>query len=151
MKEIIRKTEDGRDSRVTPDEITALLPEEVFVFGSNTMGRHGKGAAKTALKWGARMGHGEGLSGSTYGIPTKGTDLRRSLPLDVIDRHVRLFSDFAKANPLKTFLVTEIGCGLAGYHPKDIAPMFWRCSGLPNVFLPRRFWRRLKQTEHEAE
>lgn len=123
----------------TPDNITHLLPDEVFVFGSNRIGRHGKGAAKTALKWGAKMGQGEGLMGRTYGIPTKGHDMWVSLTLPQIKAHVDKFIHCAKDHSNLTFLVTEIGCGLAGYKPKDIAPFFEECKYMQNVILPQRF------------
>ena len=130
--------------RITPDNITEVADNEVFVFGSNTVGRHGKGAAKTAMKWGAKYGQGEGLMGRTYGIPTKGHDMRVSLQLKNIEMYVVRFGHFADLNPRLTFLVTEIGCGLAGFKPKDIAPMFTRAAELPNVHLPASFWRHIK-------
>ena len=119
--------------------IKTLKPNEIFVFGSNTMGRHGKGAAKTALGWGAKWGQGEGLQGQTYGIPTKGTDLRIALPLNRIQVYVDRFIIFAKAKPQLTFLVTEIGCGLSKYKPKDIGPLFKKAKDIPNIILPPRF------------
>ena len=131
-------------NRTTSDLITDLRPNEVFCFGSNTLGRHGKGAAKTAMKWGAKYGHGEGLVGCTYGIPTKGHDLRLPLSIARISIHVDKFLVFADLNPDLTFLVTEIGCGLAGYGPKQIAPLFEGAHTLPNVHLPASFWRQLK-------
>lgn len=112
---------------------------EVFVFGSNYDGRHGKGAAAQARKWGAKNGQGSGLMGRTYGIPTKGYDLSRALPLRDIRREVDAFIAFAAANPDLTFLVTEIGCGLAGYSVDQIAPMFMACVGMDNVVLPKSF------------
>lgn len=119
-----------------PFMITQLGPNQIFVFGSNLAGRHGKGAAKTALKWGARFGHGEGLQGRTYAIPTKDRGLRvRSL--DEISRSVKRFLNFSDTKPELIFLVTAIGCGLAGYSPNEIAPMFMGCH--PNVVLPEEF------------
>lgn len=109
------------------------------MFGSNYAGRHGKGAAAQARKWGAKNGHGAGLMGRTYGIPTKGYDLSRALPLRDIRREVDVFVAFASANPDLTFLVTEIGCGLAGYSVDQIAPLFRSCVGMNNVILPRGF------------
>lgn len=125
----------------SPEHITALGPNEVFVFGSNRIGKHGKGAAKTALQWGAKWGVGEGLMGRTYGIPTKGHDMRVSLPLEQIALHVARFRSYAAAHPELVFLVTEIGCGLANYAPKDIAPLFAACRTMSNVRLPVRFIR----------
>lgn len=119
--------------------ITELKPNEVFVFGSNEIGKHGKGAAKTALKWGAKWGQGVGLMGKTYGIPTKGNDMSKSLTLKRIEKYVYQFIDFAKTRPDLMFLVTEIGCGLAGYKPYDIAYMFNDAMDMDNVYLPESF------------
>lgn len=129
--------------RITPDHIYALLPGEIFVFGSNTIGLHGKGAAKTALKWGAIPGKGSGLMGSTYGIPTKGSNMKVALNLSRIEFHVENFINFATINTDLTFLVTEIGCGLAGYKPSQIAPLFKEAIKYDNIHLPRSFWRNL--------
>jgi hypothetical protein len=127
--------------RITPENITALSPNEIFVFGSNYLGKHGKGAAYTAFKkFGAVWGIGRGLQGNSYGIPTKGTDLRRALPIAEIEKEVLLFIKDAKEDPQLIFLITEIGCGLAGYTPKEIAPLFRECVSMENVYLPERFW-----------
>lgn len=97
---------------------------EIFVFGSNLAGRHGKGAALHALKnHGAIWGRGKGLQNNSYAIPTKDVQLR-TLDLADIDVHVEDFIDFAAMMPELTFKVTAIGCGLAGYKPEQIAPMF---------------------------
>lgn len=129
--------------RVTPDEITKLGETEIFVFGSNQNGRHGKGAAKTALGWGAKWGQAEGLQGRTYGIPTKDASVRRTLSLDEIQPYIDRFIEFAKESPDLIFLVTEIGCGLAGYKPKDIAPLFEKAVDVENIYLPAKFWHKL--------
>jgi hypothetical protein len=123
--------------------VTELAANEVFVFGSNHAGRHGKGAAAQACKWGAKNGQGSGLMGRTYGIPTKGYDLSRALPIREIRSEVDVFIAFAAANPELTFLVTEVGCGLAGYDARDIAPLFRPCLKLSNVVLPEGFHRAL--------
>ena len=125
----------------TPDPVTELLEGQVFVFGSNRAGRHGRGAAKTALKWGAIYGQGEGLMGQTYGIPTKGRKME-VLTLREIGYAVDRFLRFAEAHPELTFLVTPVGCGLAGYSPKDIAPLFLPPPFNPiNVILPESFFK----------
>lgn len=124
----------------SPDLVTSLKPNEIFCFGSNTAGLHGKGAAKQALTLGARWGQGSGLQGSTYGIPTKDHHMK-VLPVNKILRYVDEFVEFAQKSPQLTFLVSEIGCGLAGYSPKDIAPLFEKAVKLENVRLPRRFLR----------
>lgn len=109
----------------------------IFVFGSNLAGRHGKGAALYALQHhGAVYGQGMGLQGSSYGIPTKDEYLK-TLPLIRIQLHVQEFLRFAASNPDLTFQVTPIGCGLAGYQPKDIAWMFR--GHTQNVQLPIEF------------
>jgi hypothetical protein len=119
----------------SPPNIISLSENEILVYGANEAGRHGAGAAKQAIKWGAKYGR-YGYSGKTYGIPTKDSDIE-TLPLEAIAVHVRHFMDFAKLNPQLTFLVTQIGCGLAGYKPKQIAPMFRNAPG--NVRLPQSF------------
>lgn len=115
--------------------ITELQANEVFVFGSNLAGRHGAGAAKQALKWGAIYGVGVGHRGKTYAIPTKDENIQ-TLPLYQIKEYVKEFISYAKDRP-EIFLVTAIGCGLAGYQPKDIAPMFNDVS--KNIVLPKEF------------
>jgi len=119
------------------------MDRRVFVFGSNLAGRHGRGAAKDAvMHHGARYGQAEGHQGSSYGIPTKDR-LLRTLPLDAIRRHVDTFLVFAHAHPELTFRVTAIGCGLAGYTPPDIAPMF--ATAPANCQLPPEFREHLER------
>lgn len=114
------------------------MGDPVFVFGSNLAGRHGKGAALWARQHrGAIYGQGEGYQGNSYAIPTKDGNLK-TLPIDEIAHHVTLFLEFALSRPDLTFQVTPIGCGLAGYQPKDIAWMF----DLPppkNLIMPPEF------------
>lgn len=126
--------------RVSSDNITQLSENEVFVFGSNQAGRHGKGAAHTALRFGAKHGTAAGIQGNAYGIPTKNSDITRTLKLSSIAKYVDEFVEYAKANPKRVFLVTEIGCGLAGLNPKEVAPLFKACKDMENVYLPRSFW-----------
>ena len=126
--------------RITPNHITTLKPHEVFVFGSNEAGRHSRGAALTAKQWGARRSVAAGRSGQTYAIPTKPADVRVRLCLRDISKYVDDFVQHAQAHPSDYFLVTEIGCGLAGYSPRDIAPLFRGAVELRNVALPARFW-----------
>lgn len=98
--------------------------QEVFVFGSNLAGRHGKGAALAARRlWGAEYGVGVGPTGNAYAIPTKDERLR-PLHIDVIAGYVDAFKTYARAHPQVFFRVTRVGCGLAGYKDSDIAPMF---------------------------
>lgn len=125
--------------RITPSLIISLAPEEVFVFGSNTVGHHAGGAALMALSWGAVLGEGAGLRGQTYAIATLDERLEQRAISDIM-RDVLAFVEVAKANPELKFLVIEIGCGIAGFTPGSIAPMFRPCIELLNVHLPDRFW-----------
>lgn len=107
-----------------------MMPGQVFVFGSNLAGRHGGGAAKyAALKFGAIYGQGEGRQGQSYAIPTKDGNLR-TLPLDQIEIYARRFAQYAALQHHEGFLLTPIGCGLAGHKVEDIWAMFHRI-GLP--------------------
>lgn len=133
--------------RTTPDNIKKLNEGEVFVFGSNQSGRHGAGAAKTALGWGAVWGQAEGLQGKTYGIPTKDKTIWRTLTPREIKPYVDRFIEFAKKHPEMTFLVTEIGCGLAGMKPKQVAHLFEDAINVDNIHLPARFWHKLQPHE----
>jgi len=111
----------------------------IFVFGSNLAGRHGRGAALYARQHhGAIYGQGDGLQGDSYAIPTKDARLR-TLPLADIKGYVEGFKTFAASRPDLLFKITPIGCGLAGYKPADIAPMFHGSTQnciLPDEFLP---------------
>ena len=109
----------------------------VFVFGSNLAGRHGKGAALWARQHrGAIYGRGVGRQSDAYAIPTKGGQLR-VLPLHVIRTHAAEFLEYARQRPGVRFELTPIGCGLAGYRPNQIAPMF--ADAPANVTLPAVF------------
>lgn len=122
---------------------------EVFVFGSNLAGRHGKGSALEAYKkHGATYGQGVGLSGNSYAIPTKDQYIR-TLPLHIIKKYVDQFVLFAISNPTITFRVVEIGCMLAGYKPADIAPMF--INAPKNVLLPDSFNAILNRTNDSID
>lgn len=111
--------------------------KEIFVFGSNLAGIHGAGSARYAFeKHGAKMGIGIGLQSSSYAIPTKDKNLK-VLPLPEIKKYVDEFLEFAKEHQEMRFNVVAIGCGLAGYKEKDIAPMFRDRS--ENVRLPDEF------------
>jgi hypothetical protein len=123
--------------KYTPENITSLDKNEVFVFGSNLAGIHGAGAAKLAhTNFGAIYGKGNGIQGQSYAIPTKDFAIE-TLEYTNIEKHVQEFITFARENPEIIFLVTLIGCGLAGYKPKDIAPLFY--SVPLNVILPKEF------------
>lgn len=129
--------------RTTPEIIKTISENEVFVFGSNLSGRHGKGAAKTALGWGTKYGQASGIQGRTYGIPTKDASIRRTLSIEEIKPFVDDFIEWAKYHSGNIFYVTEIGCGLAGLKPKEIAPLFKDAVNVDNIHLPARFWHKL--------
>ena len=101
--------------RITNNRIQDLKPDEIFVFGSNLAGAHGGGATLLA-------------------IPTMHGGV------DKIDPYVKDFICFAKQHPEMTFLVTEIGCGIAGFLPEEIAPLFNEAILVGNIYLPERFW-----------
>ena len=126
--------------KFTPEVITSLAKDEIFVFGSNLAGVHGAGAARLAYqRFGAIWGKGEGLMGLSYALPTKDTDIE-TRSLEHIGYSVIRLIDCCYANPDKTFLVTKCGCGLAGLRVQDIAPLFKTQSSLPtNLVLPREF------------
>ena len=127
--------EDMKNERITPQWIKDLKENEIFVFGSNLAGMHGGGAARIArLHFGAVMGKGVGLQGQSYAIPTMQGGV------DTIRPYVNDFIAFAKAHPDLHFLVTPIGCGIAGFEPDDIAPLFEDAKDVKNISLPRSFW-----------
>lgn len=127
----------------TPENITSLKANEIFVFGSNLSGIHGKGAAKFALdNFGMRRGICNGLCGQSYAIPTRGKwiggrAMFESLDLDSIGEYIAGFLEFARRHSAFKFYVTKIGCGYAGYRLEQIAKLF---RDVPeNVVLPREF------------
>lgn len=139
MRDVLRNNNNYQEigefsHRITPDMIDRLKKGQIFVFGSNSMGHHAGGAARTAvLKFGAVMGQGEGLQGQSYAIPTMDG-------LDALKEHVRTFIAFAKGHPELTFLVTRVGCGIAGYKDSDVAPFFVGAVDVENIWLPQEFW-----------
>lgn len=124
-----------KKDRVTPSFINELSGNEIFVFGSNLSGMHGGGAARIAAqKFGAVMGQGVGLQGQSYGIPTMHGGVESIRP------YVDDFIAFARMHPELKFLVTRIGCGIAGFRDAEIAPLFASAANLVNVSLPESFW-----------
>lgn len=120
--------------RFTPERISELKENEIFVFGSNLAGAHGGGAARLAYrKFGAVWGEGVGQHGQTYAIPTMQGGVRTIKPF--VDEFIR----FAKESPRLIFLVTRIGCGIAGFQDKDIAPLFKDAIDVENIILPKGF------------
>lgn len=123
----------------TPERITELKADEVFVFGSNLAGMHGGGAAYMAFRlFGAVMGCGVGLRGQSYAIPTMQGGV------ETIKPYVDDFIAFAQEHPELFFYVTSIGCGIAGFREKEIAPLFSEAVDVPNICLPEGFMRLLK-------
>lgn len=122
------------DRRFTPEMITSLAENEIFVFGSNLAGAHGGGAARMAYRrFGAVWGIGVGLTGRTYAIPTMQGGV------DTIKPYVDQFIAFAREHRQLTFLVTRIGCGIAGFRDRDIAPLFAQAIEVENIILPKEF------------
>lgn len=123
--------ENMSQKRTTPEFITELQPDEIFVFGSNLQGAHAGGAARIAYNnFGAIWGQGVGLQGQSYGIPTMQGGVETVRP------YVNEFIQFAKDHPELTFLVTRIGCGIAGFTDAEMAPLFEKAHNMENVILP---------------
>ena len=122
------------NERIAPAMIASLGENEIFVFGSNLAGMHGGGAARTAhQKFGAEWGVGVGMTGRCYAIPTMHGGV------DEIKPYVDEFIEFAKAHGEYRFLVTRIGCGIAGFRDEDIAPLFRDALTVENIYLPGSF------------
>ncbi len=118
----------------TPERITELKQNEIFVFGSNLAGMHGGGAARLAyVRFGALWGQGVGLQGRSYAIPTMQGGVETIKPY--VDEFIR----FAQTRPDLKFYVTQIGCGIAGFKVKEIAPLFLAAIDVENVILPQAF------------
>ena len=116
------------------ERVTSLPNGYIFVFGPNTRGAHGKGAALDAVKlFGAQYGVGLGIAGKSFAIPTKDASLR-TLDIVSIRNYIQVFKTFVEANPHLTFYLTPIGCGLAGYSAADIAPLFLPLRHLDIIF-----------------
>ena len=124
----------GYDREYTPSRISSLKENEIFVFGSNIGGRHGGGAARFAFNcFGAEWGVGEGLTGQCYALPTM------EVGVDYVKGKVETFLDCARQHPEKKFLVTPIGCGIAGFSVDEIGPLFKDAIEMENVILPKEF------------
>lgn len=120
--------------RFTPNKLSELKPDEVFVFGSNLQGCHGGGAARAAMeRFGAEWGNGVGMQGQSYAIPTMQGGV------ETIKPYVDEFVNFAKQHEEYFFYVTRIGCGIAGFKDEDIAPLFWDAQFVENICLPENF------------
>lgn len=123
----------------TPEKITSLKENEIFVFGSNLNGNHAGGAACLAVeKFGAQMGNPEGIQGQSYAIPTLDKNMDR-INLTDLEQSICRFYQYAEENPGKVFYMTKIGCGIAGYELSDIATVV-NCRNIPdNVIIPEEF------------
>lgn len=131
-----KNMEDMKKGRITPRWIDSLKENEIFVFGSNLAGMHGGGAARIAcLHFGAVMGKGVGLQGQSYAIPTMQGGVETIRP------YVDDFIAYAKHHQELHFLVTPIGCGIAGFEAEDIAPLFEKAKEMKNISLPKSFWK----------
>jgi hypothetical protein len=123
----------------TPERIMTLKPNEIFVFGSNLDGYHGGGAARIAMdRFGAVWGQGVGLQGQCYAIPTMQGGVNTIKP------YVDEFVAFAEQHPEYKFLVTRIGCGIAGFANEQIAPLFQEALNVENIILPKEFVKALQ-------
>ena len=123
----------------TPERITSLRPNEIFVFGSNLGGFHGGGAAALAYRsFGAVWGQGEGLQGQSYALPTMVQIVAEMQPY--VDRFIAC----AQMHPELKFYLTEVGCGIAGFTVNEVAPLFVKALEVPNIVLPERFFRVLQ-------
>ena len=135
--DIVEKFENSMNTekRISPDFINTLKENEIFVFGSNLEGMHGGGAARVAYnKFGAIWGQGVGLQGQSYAIPTMHGGV------NVIKPYVDEFINFAKSHTELKFLVTRIGCGIAGFTDEEIAPLFKEAIEIENIYLPKSFY-----------
>ena len=124
-------------------------PNIIFVFGSNLKGIHGAGAAKAAVKLGAKYSIGEGLCGNTYAIPTKDENLK-VLPFEVVKKNIKRFARFAKKNNYEYF-VTRVGCGLAGFDDKDISILFADVANCSFASTWKNYFDELRKIRKEAQ
>lgn len=122
------------NKRITPENVTKLSRCEIFVFGSNLAGEHRGGAAKLAhMEFGAEWGVGSGPTGRCYAIPTMQGDLESIRP------YAEEFIEYAKSHPENRFLLTRVGCGIAGFKDEDMARLFGECKDIPNVSVPEKW------------
>jgi len=139
----------GANLRYTPEQIENLQPNQIFVFGSNKAGLHIGGAARIAYeKFGAEYGNGEGLQGQSYALPTLDEDLQKLSKDELAKRFLR-FLEIVLGNPYLEFLLTKVGCGIAGYSIEEVRDIFWQTiekvkasgrGGKPaNLIIPKEF------------
>jgi hypothetical protein len=138
-------------NRITHDNITKLAANQVLVVPTNEAGRHGAGLARfAALNFGLKYGHGWHVCGRCFALPTKDRNIQ-TLPLEKVRQYVEAFIGYAKKIHERgwdfVYLVPMVGCGLAGFKPEQIAPLFKDAIDLPNVHLPKSFWEVLEKME----
>lgn len=144
---------DRSDSQYTPECISVLQEDEIFVFGSNLLGHHMGGAARTARRvFNAEMGVAEGLTGCAYALPTLDEDMRQ-VALEALRASFRRLLLFALDHPMLTFYLTEVGCGIAGWSAEEVSALLWEAvcelseeayelRAMPaNLVIPKRFSR----------
>lgn len=125
---------DIDNKRITPDFVTELAPDEIFVFGSNMAGHHGGGAARIAYqKFGAVWGQGVGAQGQSYAIPTMFNTVQEIKP------YADEFIKYARQHPQNRFLLTRVGCGIAGFSDSEMSRLFKAAADLPNITIPREW------------
>lgn len=127
--------------KITPNNITHLKPNEIFVFGSNMLGHHAGGAARTAVeKFGAVYGQPVGLQGQSYALPTLDANMNK-VSLEQLKGTIERFTETVLSHPNKRFLLTEIGCGIAGFKVSEIAPLFEKAflKNVSNLSFPQSF------------
>lgn len=142
---------DRSDSQYTPECISVLQEDEIFVFGSNLLGHHMGGAARTARRiFNAEMGVAEGLTGCAYALPTLNEDMRQVAP-EALRASFRRLLLFALDHPMLTFYLTEVGCGIAGWSAEEVGALLWKAvrelseeayelRAMPaNLVIPKRF------------
>ena len=134
------------NKKITPAFVSELSRCEIFVFGSNLSGHHGGGAARLAFeKFGAVWGNGVGPQGRCYAIPTM------QGPVETIKPYADEFIEYAKAHPLNRFLLTRVGCGIAGFTDKEIAPLFAEALDIPNISIPEEWLPIMVACPHRIE
>ena len=142
---------DRTDEAYTPERISVLRENEIFVFGSNLLGHHMGGAARTARRvFNAEMGVAEGLTGQAYALPTLGEDMRRVAP-EALRASLERLLRFALEHQKLTFYLTEVGCGIAGWPVETVRDLLWEAvrelseeayeqRAVPaNLLIPQRF------------
>ena len=127
-------------------QITKLKKNQIFVFGSNLNGFHAGGAAAQAMKWGAILGQGEGLQGKTYAFPTLDKKMHK-VSQTALKRSVKALYKVCSENPDKDFLLTKVGCGIAGFTEEEIKPLFTNAPSnlvLPEDWQTKKLWKFLR-------